>query len=183
MLRSEVESNSNLGKQLKKIMDSGGLVSDNLVIKLIEKQLKKHKKGIIFDGFPRTIEQAKVLTKLLKKYKIKLHGIIILDTPDKLIIKRITGRYICAKCGASYNIFGNKPKKEGICDVCKSTEFKKRSDDKKNIIEARLKKYHKESKALIEYFNKQGITYIVDSSHGNAKKTHNSVLKILRKLK
>lgn len=183
MLRSEVSSNSDLGKKLKKIMDSGGLVSDNLVIKLIEKQLKKHKKGIIFDGFPRTLKQAKVLTKILKKYKIKLHAIIILDTPDDLIIKRITGRFICVKCGASYNEHGNKPKKEGVCDVCKGTKFKKRSDDKKSVIVKRLKEYHKESKVLLDYFNKLGISHIVDSSHGNAKKTHTSVLKILRRLK
>lgn len=183
MLRSEVSSNSDLGKKLKKIMDSGGLVSDSLVIKLIEKQLKKNKKGIIFDGFPRTIKQAKELTKLLKKYKIKLHAIIILDTPDDLIIKRITGRYICVNCGATYNKFYNKPKKDGICDVCKGKEFKKRSDDKKSIIMKRLKEYHKESKVLIDYFEKLGISHIVDSSHGEAKKTHNNVLKILRKLK
>ena len=112
---------------------------------------------------------------------IKLDAIIILNTPDNIIVKRITGRFICKKCGATYNKFGNKPKKEGICDVCKGKEFIKRSDDKKSIILKRLKKYHQESKALIEYFKKQGITHDVDSSHGSASKTHNSVLKILRK--
>ena len=107
MLRNEVDSGSRLGIRLKKIMDIGGLVSDNLVIKLIEIHLHKQKKGIIFDGFPRTLKQAKALTKLLKKNNIRLNGVIILDTPDDLIIKRITGRYICVNCGASYNKYGN----------------------------------------------------------------------------
>jgi len=183
MLRNEVDSGSRLGIRLKKIMDIGGLVSDSLVIKLIEIHLHKQKKGIIFDGFPRTLKQAKALTKLLKKNNIRLNGVIILDTPDDLIIKRITGRYICVNCGASYNKYGNQPKKEGVCDVCKGKIFKQRSDDKKSVIQNRLKKYHAESKSLIDYFNKLGITHIADGSEGSARKTHNQVLKILRKLK
>ena len=182
MLRSEVDSGSSLGKELKKIMDSGGLVSDNLVVKLIEKQIKKNKKGIIFDGFPRTLDQAKKLTTLLNKNKINLDAVIVIDTPDDLIVKRISGRYICKKCGASYNKYGNQPTNDGICDVCKGRQFIQRSDDKKEVILKRLKDYHTKSKDLIEYYNKKGLVHYVSGEKGDAKITHNQVLKILRNL-
>jgi adenylate kinase len=181
MLRKEVESESSLGKKLKSIMDKGELVSDTLVSKLIEKQLSK-KSGIIFDGYPRTIKQAKSLTKLLKSKNIDINGVIIINTPDDLIIKRISGRYICKKCGASYNKFGNQPKKEGICDVCGGKTFIQRSDDKKSVIKKRLNDYHQTSKEIIEYYRKKGLVYDIDASKGESKITHKMVLKVIKNL-
>ena len=107
-------------------MDSGELVSDYLVIKIMEKTLKNlpSKEGIIFDGFPRTIKQAKKLDKILIKNGLKIDAVIEIKTPDEMIIKRITDRYMCKGCGATYNKSGNQPKSEGICDVCTSSEFK-----------------------------------------------------------
>ena len=181
MLRKEVESKSKLGEKLKSIMDKGELVSDTLVSKLIEKELSQ-KSGIIFDGYPRTIKQAKKLTKLLNLKKISINGVIVINTPDNLIVKRISARYICKKCGASYNKLGNQPKKEGICDVCGGKTFIQRSDDKKSVIKNRLSEYHKTSKEILDYYRKKELIHDIDASEGEAKKTHKYVMKVIKDL-
>jgi len=184
LLREEVNSGSELGKKLKKIMDSGNLVSDDLVIKLIDNILSKleSKNGFILDGFPRTIQQAKKLDSLLKKNKLKIHGVIEIKTPDELIIKRITGRYVCVNCGATYNKFGNKPEVDGVCDVCQGTEFKTRSDDTEEIVKKRLNTYHSEAAPIIKFYKKQNIFYTVDGSSGEALITDQQVRNILKEL-
>lgn len=182
MLRKEVESGSKLGIKIKSKMDKGELVSDSLVSKLIENEISKKKTGIIFDGYPRTIKQAKKLNKLLNSKNINIHGVIVINTPDNLIIKRISARYICKKCGASYNKLGNQPKVDGICDVCGSKTFTQRSDDKKTVIKKRLIEYHKTSKEILEYYMKKDLIYEIDASAGDAKITHKAVLKVIKKL-
>lgn len=182
MLRAEVNSGSELGKSIKKDMDSGNLISDDIVNQLIEKSVKKLKRGIIFDGYPRTLEQAKMLTQLLESLGLKLDAVIILDTPDALIVKRIAGRYICKTCGATYNKFGNKPKKDGICDVCGGTTFVQREDDKEEVVKKRLKDYHSTSKSLIAYYETRGIVHTVSGASGVAEETHKAVLQVLKAL-
>ena len=184
LLRSEVKSGSLLGKKLKKIMDKGDLVSDDLVIKLLENNLKvlKDKNGWILDGFPRTKKQANMLGKILNKYNMTLHGVIEIMTPDKLIINRITGRFTCAKCGATYNKNGVMPKKKGICDICGSTEFITRSDDTEKTVKRRLKNYHKESEAIRKYYKGKGLYHTVNGSAGIAEETDKQVKEVLKKL-
>ena len=184
LLRTEVKSGSALGKKLKKIMDKGDLVSDDLVIKLLENNLKilKDRNGWILDGFPRTKKQADMLGDLLKKYNMDLHGVIEIMTPDDLIVKRITGRFTCANCGATYNKNGVKPKKKGVCDVCKGTEFIKRSDDNEKTVRRRLKTYHKESEAIRKYYKNKGIFHTINGSAGVAEETDRQVREVLKKL-
>ena len=101
---------------------------------------------------------------------------------NKLIIQRITGRYICAKCGATYNDFGNKTKIKGVCDICKGKEFYKRDDDKKNIIKARLKVYKDNVKSIIEYYKKKKIYYTASARNGIASETDSNVEKVIEKI-
>lgn len=184
LLRDEVSSGSKLGNQLKKIMDQGKLVSDDLVFKLISLELDKlkSKKGFILDGFPRTLDQATKLTKILEKNKLNIDAVIEIYTPDDLIINRISGRYVCTKCGASYNKNGNKPKKEGICDVCGNKEFKTRSDDTTDVVKKRLYTYHKEASDIIKYYKKKGIFHQVNGSSGEALITHQQVKNLIKEL-
>jgi len=181
LLRNEAEKETKLGKIIKKNMDNGKLIKNSIVTKLIENELIEHDNGLIFDGYPRNINQAKNLDKLLYNHNLKIDAVIHLDTPDELIIKRISGRYICKKCGATYNKNGVEPKIKGICDICKGNEFKVRSDDKLNVVKKRLYDYHKEEKELLSYYNKKNIVFKVDGSEGDQKITHKQVLKILKK--
>ena len=168
LLRNEVKSKSKLGKQLKKIMDQGKLVSDKLIYNLIDQELNKleSKNGFILDGFPRNLNQAKKLDKILKENNLKIDAVIEIVTPDEVIIKRISGRYICSNCGATYNKNGKSPKEKGICDICGGTKFQRRSDDTKESIKKRLKIYYKESSDIIEYYKNQNKYYRVS---GNSK--------------
>ncbi len=182
LLRNEVSSGSKLGKSIQKDMDAGNLIKDSIVTKLLDQELKENDSGLIFDGYPRNLKQAKTLDRLLKKNDLEIDAVIHLDTPDDLIIKRITGRYVCKKCGATYNKFGVQPKKAGVCDVCKGTEFKVRSDDKLSVVKKRLRDYHKEADELLGYYDKQGIVYDIDGSSGDQMLTHKQVLKVFKEL-
>ena len=182
LLRNEASKYTKIGKSIQKDMDSGKLIKDSVVTKLIENELENNDNGLIFDGYPRNTKQSKNLDKLLTKHNLKIDAVIHLDTPDELIIKRISGRFICKNCGATYNKFGVKPKKNGICDVCKGTEFKVRADDKLSVVKKRLSDYHKEEKELLDYYNKKNIVYKVDGSEGDQKITHKQVLNIFKKL-
>jgi adenylate kinase len=181
LLRNEVTKGTTLGKSLQKDMDEGKLIKDSIVTKLLDNELKEYNNGLIFDGYPRNIKQAKTLSKLLDKNNLTIDAVIHIDTPDKVIIERIVGRYICKKCGATYNKFGLNPKVEGICDVCKGTEFKVRNDDKLSVVKKRLKDYHIEADALLDYYDKKGIVY--DINGGNQIDNHKLVLKVFKELK
>ena len=183
LLRDEVEKKTTLGKTIKKDMDEGKLISDSIVTKLLDNKIKERNFGLIFDGYPRNVKQAKKLNSILKKNNIKLDVVFHLKTSDKVIIDRIVGRYICKKCGASYNKNGVKPKKAGVCDVCGSTEFKVRDDDKINVVKNRLKEYHEVEKELLDYYNKKDLVYIISGESGDQQETHNEVLDVFKKLK
>lgn len=181
VLRKMAKKETNDGKELRRLMNEGKLLPDEFVIKLLDKEIKR-KNGLIFDGFPRTLQQAKELDKMLQKRNMKLDGVINIFTPDSLIIKRIAGRYNCRKCGATYNDYGNKPKKEGICDICKGNEFYRRDDDKKSVIKNRLKIYKKEVNPIVDYYKSKDIYYKVSASSGNAIETDKNVMEVISDL-
>ena len=128
LLRNEIKKGTLLGKKIEEIVNSGTLVSDNIINDLIEKVLsdKKYKNKIIFDGYPRNVQQAKNLNTLLKKHEQKIDLVINLKVSFDLIIKRITGRLVCSKCGNTFNEFFNSPSK---LTCCKDGTLKRRSDD------------------------------------------------------
>lgn len=182
LLRDEVTKETTLGKSIKKDMESGKLIKDSIVTKLLDKKIKERNNGLIFDGYPRNIKQAKKLDSILKKNDIQLDVVFHLETSDKIIINRIAGRYICKKCGATYNKNGVQPKKKGICDVCGGKEFKVREDDKISVVKSRLKEYHEIEKELLDYYNKKNIVYKISGELGDQQITHKEALAVFKKL-
>jgi adenylate kinase len=157
LLRNEIKKGTLLGKKIEEIVNSGTLVSDNIINDLIEKVVSdnKYKKKIIFDGYPRNIQQAKNLNTLLKKYEQKIDLVISLKVSLDLIIKRITGRLICSKCGNTFNDFFNPPPANLTC--CKDETLKRRSDDNVETVKKRYETYENSTKPLLEYYSKLGL--------------------------
>ncbi|MFH1439458.1 MAG: adenylate kinase [Candidatus Woesearchaeota archaeon] len=159
ILRAEAAKGSELGRKAKEIMDSGKLVSDEIILDIIEKRINEDdcKKGFILDGFPRTIVQADGLKKLLGRNKLKLDKVINVNVKDNIVVERISGRWTCKECEAIFNTFTNPPKKKGICNQCKG-ELYQREDQKENVVKDRLKVYREQTKPLIDYY-KNNDTY------------------------
>ena len=156
LLRNEIKKGTLLGKKIEEIVNSGTFVSDNTINDLIEKVVsdKKYKNKIIFDGYPRNVQQAKNLNTLLKKYEQKIDLVISLKVSLKLIIKRITGRLLCSKCGNTFNEFFNPPPN---LTCCKDGTLKKRSDDNVETAKKRYETYENSAEALLEYYGKSAL--------------------------
>ena len=164
MLRAAVASGSEIGRKAKAIMDAGQLVPDEVVIALISERIDRPdaKKGFILDGFPRTTKQAEALDKMLSDKGLKLDHVIELEVDDEALIDRISGRFTCARCGAGYHDRYHRPKKDGVCDKCGSTEFVRRADDKAETVKTRLAAYHAQTAPILPYYRAMGALKSVD---------------------
>ncbi|HTI85537.1 MAG TPA: adenylate kinase [Alphaproteobacteria bacterium] len=164
MLRAAVASGSPLGIRVKAIMEAGQLVPDEIMIEMISDRIGKSDcaKGFILDGFPRTTGQAEALDTMLAGKGLKLDRVVELKVNDDELVKRIAGRYACAKCGAGYHDTFKRPKVEGVCDVCGSKEFVRRKDDRPETVSARLKAYHDQTAPLSAYYARKGLLSQVD---------------------
>lgn len=158
ILRKAVADGTPLGKEAKVIMDSGGLVSDKIVLGLVEERLKQPdcKNGFILDGFPRNTAQAEALDKILAGSGMPLTVALNIDVDLNDLLKRLTGRRTCKSCQQMYNIFFSAPKKEGTCDKCGGELFQ-RDDDKEATIKKRLDVYQQQTAPLIDYYSKKNI--------------------------
>ena len=164
MLRAAVAAGSEVGQKAKAVMEAGGLVSDEIVIDIISERIDQPDcaNGFILDGFPRTLAQASALEGLLESKNKSLNAVIELRVDDDKLVERITGRFTCAGCGEGYHDKFRMPVKEGVCDNCGNTEFKRRADDNEETLRARLLAYYKETSPLIGFYYAKGNLTPVD---------------------
>lgn len=157
MFRAAVAEGTELGKAAKACMDAGQLVPDEITIGIVRERLSKADcaNGFILDGFPRTVEQADALGKILSELGKTLSCVLNIHVPSEDLIERAVGRRICRSCGATYHIKFNAPAKENICDRC-GGELYQRADDTAETMQSRLSVYEANTKPLIEYYKKQG---------------------------
>ena len=164
MLRSEIAAGSDLGKQAKEVMDAGRLVSDEILISMISNRIDQSDcaNGFILDGFPRTTPQAEALDNMLDEKSLQMDHVIELAVDDVAMVKRITGRYTCVKCGAGYHDEFQKPSVDGVCDKCGGSEFSRRADDNETTVQSRLSAYHEQTAPIIAYYRNSGALKTVD---------------------
>lgn len=159
VLRKEVALQSEVGKAAQLYMHSGRLVPDEVVINIIKKQVLEGdcNQGFILDGFPRNIEQAIELDKMLSLINKKIDIVFNFEVPEEILIKRIAGRFFCKGCGVLYNRYFKLPKVADVCDECKSSHFESRDDDNEETVNNRLKIYHDSTVPLIEFYRKNNL--------------------------
>lgn len=164
MLRAAVNSGSELGQHVKDIMDSGQLVPDDVIVKMIEDRIGQPdcKHGFLLDGFPRTIAQAEALDRMLEHRGTQLDHVIEIKVDDTMLIERVVGRFTCANCGEGYHDTFKRPKQAGVCDVCGSTHFKRRADDNTEAMKTRLAAFHTQTAPLLPYYHNRGKLETVD---------------------
>ncbi len=179
IFRANIKNGTELGKKAKEYMDKGQLVPDELTVQLLLDRVANEdcKNGYVLDGFPRTIPQADVLDSELTKLGDKVDFAINVDVPDENIVRRMSGRRACLKCGATYHIEHIPPKTEGICDKCGS-ELVQREDDKPETVQNRLSVYHEQTQPLIDYYDKKNILKTVDGTK-DMQEVFNNIVGIL----
>ena len=165
ILRAAIAAGTELGKQVEAAMAAGNLVTDDLIMGIMEQRLLEEdcKQGYLLDGFPRTIPQAEALKSLLAKLGEKLDCALELDMPRDVIFDRLTTRRTCTNCGEIYNVKSKPPQVEGVCDVC-GNAIVQRADETEEAIENRLQVYKEQTAPLVEFYRNEGLLVSVPTS-------------------
>lgn len=164
MLRAAVAAQTPVGLQAKSVMESGGLVSDEIVNGILSERLDHDdaRRGFILDGYPRTNVQALALDAMLTEKGLHLDHVIELEVDEDALVDRITGRFTCAKCGEGYHDRHKQPKVAGVCDVCGATEFKRRPDDNAETVRTRMAEYRAKTAPILPHYEARGLVSRVD---------------------
>ena len=164
ILREAMQKGTALGLKAKSYMDSGQLVPDDVVIGIVEEKLKDKEciKGWILDGFPRTLQQAQALDRILTGTRIPFEDVLNLEVDAEKIIKRISGRRSCESCQSAFHIYFNRPKKDGVCDSCEGRLIQ-RNDDKEETVRERLKVYREKTQPLVNYYSERSLLKKVEA--------------------
>ena len=167
IFRMNIKEGTALGEKVKGYLDRGELVPDEVVLELIEDRLEEDdcKNGFLLDGFPRTVFQAEKFDEYLIRKDLGITKVISIDVSEEVLMERMSGRRVCKNCGATYNTKNMPPKKDGICDLC-GGEVYQRVDDKEETVRNRFEIYERQTKPLVEYYEKAGSILHLDGTIG-----------------
>ncbi|MBI5974669.1 adenylate kinase [Staphylococcus canis] len=183
MFRKAIKDETELGKEAKSYMDRGELVPDEVTVGIVKERISEDdaKKGFLLDGFPRTIEQAEALNTILDELDRSIDAVVNIEVPEEELMNRLTGRRICETCGTTYHLVFNPPKVEGVCDI-DGGKLYQREDDNPETVANRLEVNVKQSKPILDFYNKQGVLKNIDGSKHIDEVTED-VISILESLK
>ena len=183
LFRQALKEGTDLGKQAKTFMEAGKLVPDEITIKMILERIAQPdcKGGCVFDGFPRTLEQAQALDVALGKEGKSIESAIYIEVPAEVLLGRLTGRWICRNCQTPFHEKNSPPKKQGVCDKC-GGELYQRADDKEETIKERLKVYFAQTMPLLDYYEKKGRMFRLNGNQ-NIDDVGKDIVKYLKGLK
>jgi adenylate kinase len=183
MLRANVKDGTELGKKAKEFMDAGELVPDDVIVAMAAERLQQEdaQDGFILDGFPRTTDQAKALSKQLAELGRRVTAVLLIDVPDQELVRRLSGRRVCVKAGHNYHVDFDPPKHDEVCDQ-DGSRLVQRDDDKPEVVERRLHVYHDQTEPVIDYYDQQGILRRVDGTRGAAE-VHDHIRAVIATLR
>jgi adenylate kinase len=166
IFRSEIEAETDLGRLAKRYIDHGELVPNGVTIEMMAKRIRSdecRRQGFILDGFPRTVRQAQALDEMLEQMELPLDEVVSLEIPDDIIVKRLSGRLGCTRCGEIYHSASKPPKRDGLCDKCNSPLFV-REDDKPETIRERLRVFYENTKPVIDHYDALALLRRIDAN-------------------
>ncbi len=165
IFREAMKSNSELGHQVRDFVEKGRLVPDDLTIEVVRERLgsEDYAEGFLLDGFPRSIKQAQALDEMLARKNIALDAALLIDVPEEVSLRRLTGRRVCTQCGWNYSV-DNPPTRNWRCDVCGGKVETRQDDVDEQTVRARLKAYHEQLDPLRDYYRERGVLRDIDGS-------------------